>query len=317
MSLAALHRAIDRFAIWTEDRLDRPPAPCRLAPPRPLECFGPLGALPDGPSTPGSWRAPTPSRLGDRMRIDVTPARGARRGTVLLAPPWKIARPGLVGGYVRLLARMGQEVWVVCPPHHLDRAPPGTRSGEAFVSLELTELRRSFEAFVVELRAAAAMAARRGPVGLVGLSLGALAGAFAATAPERLEFAALVAPAHLGLVLAESGVGRRYRRLAVASGEPWPDRAALDAALAPFDPASRPPTAARLLVAAALHDRVVPAQAQLALARAWGVPPNVYRRGHLSLLFLCRALRRDLARFVAPGDREPAHTPRVDPATAG
>jgi pimeloyl-ACP methyl ester carboxylesterase len=212
-------------------------------------------------------------------------------------PPWKIGRPGLVSGYTRLLADAGYDVWLVCPPRHLERTPAGVRSGEGFVSLDLACLRATFEQLVVELRFCAAWAARRGKVGLVGLSLGGLAGAFAASAPERLEFAALVAPAHLS-VMTETGIGRRYRRLATLDGSTWPDEDALSAALAPFDPALRAPTARRLFIAGGVHDRIVTNAGPSALARAWGLAPRLYPRGHISLLFLCRALRRDLEEFA-------------------
>jgi hypothetical protein len=76
----------------------------------------------------------------------------------------------------------------------------------------------------------------------------------------------------------------------------------LAAMLAPFRAGSRRPTADRVLLAMGREDRIAPAPATLALARAWGVGPRVYPRGHLTLLFACRALRRDLARFVAGAD---------------
>jgi len=237
------------------------------------------------------------------MSVRITPARGAPRGTVILAPPWKIRSPALVSGYASLLAAGGHDVWLVCPPGHLERTPPGGRSGEAFVSLDVARLRATLEQLVLELRLCAALAATRGAVGLVGLSLGGLAGALAATGPERLEFAALVAPPNLELVVTRTAIGRRYRRLAERAGSAWPDDRALSAVLAPLDPGHRPPTADRLFVAAGAHDRIALPDGPQALARAWGVAPQLYRRGHLSLLFLCRALRRDLARFIGPRPR--------------
>ncbi len=251
------------------------------------------------------------------MAIRVTPAAGVRRATAILVPPWKIASPGLVSGYTRLLARAGQEVWLACPPHHLGRTLPGERSGEGFVSLDLRRLRAVFEQMVLEIRVLVAMAAERGPVGLVGLSLGGLAGALAATAPERPDFAALVAPAHLAVTMTETRIGLRYRHLAARSGEPVPDDAALAAALAPFDPSRRSPTARRIFLAFGSHDRIVPPTAPAALARAWGVSPAAYPRGHMSLLFLCRALRRDLARFAGAGEREPPDRAPVHPERSG
>jgi hypothetical protein len=234
------------------------------------------------------------------MSVRAVPAHGARRGTTLLVPPWKIRSQRLLFGYARLLRAAGQDVWLICPPHHLERTPAGGRSGEGFVSLDLARMRASFEQLVLELRVCAALAAAAGPVGLVGLSLGGVAGALAATAPERLDFAAIVAPARLDLVMTRTRIGARYRRLAALAGAPCPDAASLAAALSPFDPAQRAPTTRRVFVAGGLHDQIAPPEGQIALAEAWGLQPRLYPRGHLTLLFMCRALRRDLATFIAP-----------------
>jgi hypothetical protein len=54
-----------------------------------------------------------------------------------------------------------------------------------------------------------------------------------------------------------------------------------------------------VLVAVARDDRIALGPGALALAEAWGATARLYPRGHLTLLFACRALRRDLARFVS------------------
>jgi hypothetical protein len=243
--------------------------------------------------------------------VHVVEVAGRRRGTAILSPPWKIASPRLVEGYLRLLVRAGFDAWLALPPFHADRAR-GLRSGEGFVSPDLRALRSAVEQAVGELRLLAAVARERGgEVGLVGLSLGALSAALAATAPPAPDFAALVAPpADLLHVFALTRIGRRYARLAARAGAPLPPRAALRPMLAPFRPAARRPTAARLLVALGRHDRIVRPRGPAALARAWGVTPRVYPRGHLTLLFGSAALRRDLAAFLAvsggPTGRRPA-----------
>jgi hypothetical protein len=300
MLSGALHRALDHFAIWTEDRVRRAPEPCVLAPPAPLACFGALPPLPDTSPDEGTWSTPSPWPLagGDRLWIRATPAQGPRRGTALLVPPWKIGRPTLVSGWVTLLTRGGWDTWLLCPPHHLERTAPGARSGEGFVSLDLARTRAVFEQLVVEIRASAALARARGPVALVGLSLGALAAALALTAPEPFDAGALVAPPSLAGVLADTGIGRRYRRLAERSGSGWPAGPDFAAALAPLDPAGRAPTTRRILLAAAAHDRVATPAGALRLAQAWGLEPAVYPRGHLSLLFACAAVRRDVATLL-------------------
>ena len=298
-----LHRAIDVLAMWTEDRHARAAMGFREASGAPLDCFGPLPELRLAPPREGPWRAPSPRPAeGDAtMAVHAFAARGARRGTVVLVPPWKVPRLGVVEGYVRLLARAGYDVWTLVPPRHLQRALPGARNGEGFVSPDLVALRGAFEQLVLEIRALAALArGGGGEVGVLGLSLGALGAALAATAPEPLDFAALVAPpADLAAVFSETAIGRRYLALARRAGAPPPPPDALSGMLAPFRADGRRPTAARVLVAVGREDRIALGAGALALADAWKATARVYPRGHLTLLFACRALRRDLARFVA------------------
>jgi pimeloyl-ACP methyl ester carboxylesterase len=234
------------------------------------------------------------------MRLHVFPSEGRSAGTAILVPPWKTEGVGLVRGWIRLLARTGRDVWLVVPPHHLERTAAGARSGEGFVSLDLAELRATFEQLVLEIRVVAALAARRGPADLVGLSLGGLAAALAATVAPELSRVALVAPpADLAAVLGQTAIGARYRTLAQRAGTPMPPADALRSAFAPFDPALRPRPAGAVLVAVGGQDAIALPTGAAALARAWGAPASIYPRGHLTLLFACRALRRDLSRFLA------------------
>jgi hypothetical protein len=299
--LPTLHRALDALAMWTEDRVRRAPAPYRPGPAGPLACFGPVPALPSVPTT-GAWSAPAPrggAFQGDELRVHVAPAHGPRRGAAIVVPPWKLRSRRAVSAWTSVARRAGLDAWLLTPPHHLERAAAGARSGEGFVSNDLERTRLAFELVVTEIRALAAAARPLGPVGVLGLSLGALAAALSATGPEPLDFAALVAPpADLSAVLDETAIGRRYRALAAHAGAPLPDGLALREALAPLDPARRVPTAARVLVVAGAHDAIAPPAGAIALAREWGVEPHVYARGHLTLLFACRAARRDVETFL-------------------
>ena len=64
------------------------------------------------------------------------------------------------------------------------------------------------------------------------------------------------------------------------------------------------------LAPAVLLFAAVPALARphgaLALARTWGARAEIYPRGHLTLLFACRGVRRDLARFLVRPRPRPA-----------
>lgn len=302
---APFHRLVDRLAMWSEDVRSRAPVAFRGSDAAPLDCFGPLPPLPPAPPPRGAWRAPSPRPTPDDawMAVHVRPPAAPRRGTAILVPPWKVPRLWAVSGFGRLLARSGWEVWTVVPPRHLERTAPGARSGEGFVSPDLPALRSAFEQLVLELRVLAALArGRPGESALVGLSLGALGAALAATAPERIDRVALLAPpADLAAVLTGTPIGRRYALLAARAGVPVPAGPALAAMLAPFRADARRPTADRVFLAVGREDRIALGAGALALARAWGVEPRLYARGHLTLLFGCRALRRDLAAFLGGG----------------
>jgi hypothetical protein len=234
------------------------------------------------------------------MTLLAFPARAPFRGTAVLVPPWKIARAALVGRYTDLLAREGLDVWLLVPPEHMQRAARGTHSGHGFAALDLARFRALFEQLVIEIRTAIAMASGRGAVAVVGLSIGALASSFAIAGREQPELAALIAPpADLAEVLSRTAIGRRYRALAERAGSRWPDGRELARTLAPFDPRRLAAPRSRLFVAVGRHDAIALPAPGMALAAAWGVAPRVYPRGHLTLLFCCRALRGDLRRFCA------------------
>ncbi|HVO21833.1 MAG TPA: hypothetical protein VMU15_21455 [Anaeromyxobacter sp.] len=297
-----LHAAVDELAVWLEDRRRRDPSPFVPAPPAPLACFGPLPPPPPAPAGPGWWTAPSPRPApGDgQARALVTRAAGPRRGTAVLVPPWKVPRLSLLSGWTSLLEGLGLEVWTLIPPFHLDRAPPGLRSGEAFATPDLPALRAAVEQLVLEVRLLLGLArGQGGELVLVGLSLGALAAALAATsaeAPDRLV--AVAPPADLLAVATRTGIGRRYRALGARAGRAPPPLRELEPMLRPFRPEARALRAPRALVATGSADAIALPGPATDLARAWGAELRIYPRGHLTLLFWCRALRRDVARFV-------------------
>jgi hypothetical protein len=296
-----LHRAVDEIAMWLEDQVVRPPVPFRTAPADPLACFGPLPPLPAPPEAPGLWTAPSPwSPEAAPLTVHVSSAGRAARGVAVLVPPWKIRRAWLLSGWRALLQSAGYEVWLVVPPFHLDRTPPGGRSGEGFVGPDLRLLRSAVSQSVLELRTVCALAAARGGLpALVGLSLGGLAAALAATCPEAPPALALVAPAlDLHAILTRTPIGRRYRALAAASGAPIPADEEMAPLLRPFDPGARPPAARRVFLATGRQDRVATRRGHLPLVHGWGITPRAYDRGHLTLLFGCRRVRDDLATFL-------------------
>lgn len=278
----AFHRLVDRLAMAVEDRAPRPAVPWRPGPDLPLDPGGPPLPLPP---------------------VRTTPARGTRRGTAVLVPPWKIRSPAILRGWVRSLTAAGFEVRMPVPPLHLERTPPGERGGEGALGPDLERTREVLVTAIREVRGCLVRAAEEpGAVVLVGLSLGALTAAWAATGPERVDAAALLAPpADLAAVFRETAIGRRYAALAARAGTPLPGGEELDRRLGWLSPVGRAPTARRLLVAGGRFDAIAIGGAA-ALARAWDTPVRAYPRGHLTLLLACRALRRDVAAFASDGE---------------
>ncbi len=297
-----LQGAIDALAMWTEDLRLREPVPFVAADGAPLDCFGPLPPLPPPPRGP-HWEAPSPrpTARDPRLRVQVTPPLGPRRGTAVLVPPWKLPRLSLVDGWIAAVTASGHEVWTLIPPLHLDRAPPGLRSGEAFVTANVPALRAGVEQLVLEIRVLLALARDRGQaVALVGLSLGGLGAALAATAPEAPDRAALIAPpADLHAVMNETRIGRRLLPALRGGERAAPPAPELSAMLRPFAADARPPRAGRVLIAVGSGDRIALPGPAAALARSWGAELRTYPRAHLTLLFLCRSVRRDLTAFLS------------------
>ena len=262
-----------------EDRVARRPVPWRPGPDLPLDPSGPPLPLPP---------------------VRRTPARGERRGTAVLVPPWKIRSTAALRGWVRPLAAAGFQVWIPVPPLHLERTPPGERSGEGVIGPDLARTRDVLGTAIREIRGCLAHAAEEGgQVVLVGLSLGGLVAAWAATGPERVDAAALVAPpADLSAVFRDTAIGRRYAALASRVGAPVPDGEELDRRLGWLSPIRLTPTAGRLLVTGGRHDAIALDGAAV-LARGWNAPLREYARGHLTLLLACTAVRRDVAAFAA------------------
>jgi pimeloyl-ACP methyl ester carboxylesterase len=153
-----------------------------------------------------------------------------------------------------------------------------------------------------EARACVALAsAQGGEVAVVGLSLGALVAAWVATGPEPVDRVALVAPpADLAAVFRETPLGRRYAALADRAGAPLPGAAELSRRLGWLSPLDRRPTAGRVAVAGGRDDAIA-VGGPAAIARAWGLPLREHPRGHMTLLFGCRRVRREVAAFAAGG----------------
>ncbi|MBI5497598.1 MAG: hypothetical protein HY904_21485 [Deltaproteobacteria bacterium] len=255
---------------------------------------------------------PAPTRFleapNDRMYIHFWPARGPRRGAVVLAPPWKFTVWASLWPVARVLNALGFDVAGYSTPYHFERTPPGAFSGELFATWDMPRTGWAVRAAVLELCALIESLQSRGPVALLGTSLGGYLSAMTTVVSGRYPRRAFV-PERVCLVVPpdsildtflKSPIGERYRRLLLANGGSIPDEHFLRHLSRPFSPSNFAPAVPgeRIQVLAARHDVMVPLESSQRLAAAWGARFRVYEAGHVSALGLSWGVWRDAAGFL-------------------
>jgi pimeloyl-ACP methyl ester carboxylesterase len=227
------------------------------------------------------------------------------RGTVILLHGFTMGRPW-VDGHVLMAARwfaLGFDVAMPILPFHGTRAPRWARySGEPFGSWDVGQLNESVRQAVhdVDLVRRWLVAEGRGPIGLVGLSLGGYLTALMAGLRSDLAFAIPVAaPSSLAwLPQRLFGFGRFV--------PPRPPVAAdrLDAAYRVHSPLTYPLAIScrRTLIVGGLGDRVVPPAHVHALWRHWGEPEiHWFSGGHTTPFGRAQIMDRIEARLQTLG----------------
>jgi hypothetical protein len=201
----------------------------------------------------------------------------ATRGTVVAIHGFAMGRPRIDA--LALFARdwfdRGLDVALVTLPHHGARTPAGARfSGEWFAVPHVTRVAESVREALYEIHVVTSWlrAAGRGPVGLLGLSLGGYLAALAAGLMDDLDFVVpIVPPVCIGDLAWRFFERTRHAR---AGGEAALGHDELRHAFRVHSPLVHPLRVPpeRVLVVAGRGDRVVPPEHPHALWKHWGEP---------------------------------------------
>jgi hypothetical protein len=189
----------------------------------------------------------------------------------------------------RVLAKSHTAALFIKMPYYGERRPKGERI--RMVSNDLERGLRSMRQVVLDLRRTADWIEARpeldgGRIGVMGVSLGAIAGALSTAIEPRISHACLVlGGAHLENVLYESveREAREYRKIWIKHGG---TRKSFAKVFAPYDPGSYAERLHRrvVLMISASHDRTIPKESSLALWEATGRQRILwYPCGHYSM----------------------------------
>lgn len=316
----ALHEGLDRLMIALGGLT--PHHKLEYVPPPPVDLTVPLGALLPPPRAlnilwphaAGKVVVDAPTDFlqapNDQLALRWWPApAGPRRGTAVLVPPWKLVTFTTMGPVVRGLNRLGYDVVGYPTPYHFERSVPGTFSGEFFATFDMPRTGWAVRAAALELCAVVEALADRGPVVMVGLSLGgylsALMSVVAPLYPERAfgpaRMCLVVPPESILDTLLDTPLGQRYRQMLEQNGGELPDTAYMARLAQPFSPARFPSAVLGpdILVLAGTHDHFVPLRSTRRLATGLGARLCEYPAGHLTSLVGTLGVWRDARDFLS------------------
>jgi hypothetical protein len=225
------------------------------------------------------------------------------RPVVLWVPGLFVSNLALspISWFIRQELDHGADVVLYVPPYHLERAPAGFRSGEAFFATTLGDHVNAFAQELSDLRRLAAWLRGRGhaPVGGFGGSLGALELLRLVSWDDTLDFLTVFIPVVRPTDLLERPESDPMRRRLAREGVSVETMGAVYGA---FDLTAAPPPRAldpaRISVLYGRYDIVGPPDSMKTWAHAWGVTRlHAFDRGHTLALFSKQA-HDDYARIL-------------------
>jgi hypothetical protein len=204
-----------------------------------------------------------------------------------------------ISWFTREIVARGADVVLMVPPYHLDRTPPGFRSGDAVFATSFADHLDVFAQELSDLRRMIAWLRGQGvrTVGGFGTSVGAMLLLRIATWERSLDFLTVFIPMiRLGAVL-DGPDAEPMRQRVREEGRSLDEVKRIYAALDPsLDGPQISPERISLLYGR--FDPVAPPAITLAWARSWGVTRLLaYDRGHTLALFT-RRMYRDYARLL-------------------
>jgi dienelactone hydrolase len=211
------------------------------------------------------------------------------------------------------LAKRGIASAALALPYHLERTPPGRVSGELAILPDVPALRANLLQSISDVRRAVDFLQQRPefagqPVGLAGVSLGALVSSLAYGVDDRLERAAFVlGGADLAQVLWRSSRVVAQRNVLRSQGF---TEEKLREEMADVEPLTYLTPKGNTLVVQAKHDTVIPTASSELLIRALGDPAVIrLDAGHYGGVFVQRRILREVAAFLASTFTGDAYTP--------
>ncbi|MEP0765347.1 MAG: alpha/beta hydrolase family protein [Fimbriimonadia bacterium] len=194
---------------------------------------------------------------------------------------------------------------LVTLPYHIERSPPGYRSGALALRPDVDAFEEMVRQSVSDLRRAVDWAESQrfvdaDRIGVLGVSLGAIIASLGMAAEPRLRFGVfLLGGGDVAHILWNSSLTISVREVLRRNG--WTEER-LRARLKAVEPLSyaNEEIGERVLLVGALFDTVVPATDTDKLHRALGSPPMLWlETGHYGAVFVERRLLRVVADFFA------------------
>lgn len=229
---------------------------------------------------------------------------GPSRGAILYLHGWMAASMGLEERFLfpAVVGRAGLTVLSLTLPFHGARRPASSAfSGEYFASADLPRTLESFRQAVAEARALLAWLRREthGPVGLGGLSLGALVGALFLGGGAQPDFAVLaLTPADVVGTVEKAPLLRWLQQDLQAAAVEREELARWARLVRPMalTPAISP---RRILLIHGRHDAIALPEGVAALWEAWDHPSITwYNGGHFSIILHPRRVLRWSREFL-------------------
>lgn len=229
------------------------------------------------------------------------PLAPGRRPGVILVHHWGMVNPSAERELARYLASAGMAVAMQVMPYHLQRTPPGFKSGKAMVSEDVPRTVRAIQQAVCEVHAVADWLRERPEVdseriGIIGISLGAIVAAIALGKQDDFDAAVLLlGGGDVADILLNSPSTNPIHRPLRAQGY---DLTRLRAAFACIEPMKclSPGSGEKVLMANGAYDFVIPRRDTMALWNCLGRPRMVWVESGHYIVGRARAEMYTLAR---------------------
>ena len=256
-------------------------------------------------SFPSALRTEYPENNIVRARMIRPPGSEEPAPTVVLLHGLGVADHFLEERVAKRLNERGIAALLVTLPYHIERSPPGYRSGALALRPDVDAFEQMVRQSVSDLRRAVDWAESQSfvdaeRIGVLGVSLGAILATLGMAVEPRIRFGLfLLGGADVAHILWNSSLSISVREVLRRNG--WTEQR-LRARLEAVEPLSyvTEEMGERVLLVGALFDTVVPATDTDKLHKALGSPPMLWlETGHYGAVFVERRLLRVIADFFA------------------